>query len=108
MWATGLVGSGVDVVGLGVGGGGCAEEGQEGSGIPGRGEGGLERAIAQKGQDGSVMLWLGGIGRRFFGMGESCGRNMVREEDVMGVEIVPGQEMSSRLSRTNRFQLAAF
>ena len=41
MWATGLVGSGVDVVGLGVGGGGCAEEGQEGSGIPGKGEGGL-------------------------------------------------------------------
>lgn len=41
-------------------------------------------------------------------MGKSCGRNMVREEDVMGVEIIPGQEMSSRLSRTNRFQLAAF
>ena len=33
---------------------------------------------------------------------------MVKEEDVMGVEIVLGQQMSSRLSRTNRFQLAAF
>lgn len=67
MWATGLVGSRVDVVGLGVGGGGCAEEGQEGSGMPGRGEGGLESAIAQKGQDASVMLWLGGISRGFLG-----------------------------------------
>ena len=51
-WATGRVGTGVEVVGFGVGDGGCAEEGQDGERGPG--EGGLAVEMAQNGQSGSV------------------------------------------------------
>ena len=51
-WATGRMGSGVEVVGFGVGDGGCAEEGQDGE--RGTGEGGLAVEMAQNGQSGSV------------------------------------------------------
>ena len=52
-WATGRVGSGLEVVGFGVGDGGCAEEGQDGE--RGTGEGGLAVEMAQNGQSGFVM-----------------------------------------------------
>ena len=51
-WATGFVGSGLEVVGFGVGAGGCAEEGQDGE--SGTGEGGLAVEMAQNGQSGFV------------------------------------------------------
>lgn len=51
-WATGRVGSVVEVVGFGVGGGGCAEEGQDGE--RGTGDGGLAVEMAQNGQSGFV------------------------------------------------------
>ena len=51
-WATGRVGAVLEVVGLVVGDGGCAEEGQDGE--RGTGEGGLAVEMAQKGQSGFV------------------------------------------------------
>lgn len=59
-WAAGGVGSGDAVVGLGVAGGGAAEGGEVG-GRRRVGEGGLARAMAQKGQVG-LGLGLGGLG----------------------------------------------
>ena len=58
MWAIGGVGWEVDVVGFGVGGGGEKEWGEVGEGM--EDEGGLEVAIAQKGQ--SVLVLLGTMG----------------------------------------------